>query len=69
METQQKTNNTWGGVRAGAGKKSLYKEPTTNMTFRVPVSHRDIVRKLVREYLEKLKIHPQPKKQESEYGC
>ncbi len=67
METQQKTG--WGGKRDGAGKKSLYQEPTANMTFRVPISHRDEVRRLIRQYLETLKTQPIPKKQEPEYGC
>ena len=69
MKTQQKTSNGWGGRRAGAGKKSLYKEPTANMTFRVPVSHKDSIRKLVMDYLDRLKIPVQKKMQESEYGC
>ena len=68
MKTEKKASS-WGGKRIGAGKKPLYQEPTINMTFRIPESHKDIVRELVREYLNKLKMPIQSKKQESEYGC
>lgn len=69
METQQKTINTWGGKRDGAGKKPLYEEVTTNITFRVPVSHKELIRVMVKDYLNKLKKPVQSKRQESEYGC
>jgi hypothetical protein len=69
MKTQQKTSNGWGGRRAGAGKKSLYQEPTANMTFRVPVSHKDMVRRLVMEYLDKLKKPIAKDTHIPEYGC
>lgn len=69
MKTQQKTTSGWGGKREGAGKKPIYEEPTTNVTFRVPISHKEYVRKIVREYLDGLKYAAKSKKQEPEYGC
>jgi hypothetical protein len=62
-------SSSWGGKRIGAGKKPLYQEPTSNMTFRVPVSHKDMVKELVREYLNKLKMPKESAKEQSENEC
>jgi hypothetical protein len=72
MEQQDKPKNGWGGKRVGAGKKSIYKEPTINMTFRVPKTHKDTVRALVNDYLNKVKTtiqQQQNTKREPDYGC
>jgi hypothetical protein len=71
MEQQATTKNSWGGKRVGAGKKSEYKEPTANITFRVPQSQKEIIRKMVSEYLAKFK-HPyvsKAKQRGDYYGC
>jgi len=69
MEQQTTIKNSWGGKRAGAGKKSEYKEPTANITFRVPQSQKETIRKMVSEYLAKFK-HPYVKhRKDPEYGC
>jgi hypothetical protein len=69
MNNDKKPNGSWGGKRAGAGKKPQYKEKTENMTFRVPISHKSKVRKMVNEYLQTLKIEIPKRPQEPEYGC
>ena len=71
MEQQTTTKNTWGGKRAGAGKKSDYGEQTANITFRVPLSQKEIIREMVRQYLTKFK-HPyvsKSKQRGDHYGC
>jgi hypothetical protein len=46
------TKKTRGGARVGAGRKPKYGEPTTNITIRVPISHKNIIYKMVAEYLK-----------------
>jgi hypothetical protein len=64
MEQQKKGR---GGKRIGAGRTHKYGEPTINITFRVPISSKEAIRKLVNGYLDSLvtpkKIH------EPEAGC
>ena len=48
----QTVKSTRGGVRAGAGRKPKYGEPTINITLRVPISHKLIIYKMVANYLE-----------------
>jgi hypothetical protein len=55
-----------GGYREGAGAKPLYGEPTVNITFRVPESHKSTIRRMVYDYMDKLKTN---RKHEPEYGC
>jgi hypothetical protein len=43
---------TRGGARVGAGRKPKYGEPTTNITIRVPISHKNLIYKMVADYLK-----------------
>lgn len=47
--------NKHGGKRKGSGRKQKYKEETTTMAFRVPVSLVDKIRKLVNDFISKTK--------------
>ena len=40
-----------GGSRLNAGAKPKYNEPTKTMSFRIPISKIDEVKKLVRDFL------------------
>jgi hypothetical protein len=44
-----------GGVRPGAGPKFKYGEDTVNATFRVPVSRKEAVKRVVYSYLDQFK--------------
>lgn len=57
----------WGGKRQGAGRLPKYGEPTINITFRIPISSKEIVANLVKAYLNTLDTNI--KRQPSEYGC
>jgi hypothetical protein len=48
MEVSKKAR---GGYRANAGTKSKYGEQTENITFRVPASHKQAIREIVKKYL------------------
>lgn len=37
------------------GRPKMYNEDTTWLNFRVPISHKDSIKKIVKEYLNKLK--------------
>lgn len=39
----------------GGGRKPEYNEPTDTIAFRVPISHKDSIKRIVKEYLNKLK--------------
>jgi hypothetical protein len=56
-----------GGKREGAGRIPKYGEPTVNITFRVPTSSREIIRAMVKTYLDNLHIERNTKI--PEYGC
>jgi hypothetical protein len=56
-----------GGRRPGAGRKSMYGEAMTTISFRVPKSVKENVRQMIRSYLQTLKI--ENKKHDPEYGC
>jgi len=43
-----------GGIRAGAGAKHKYGEPTTTVAFRIPKSHKDSIKKIIRVYLDQV---------------
>ena len=48
-----------GGKRTGSGAKPKYKEATVTVSFRVPSSHKDTVKKMVKDYLQGLTTNPQ----------
>lgn len=43
-----------GGKREGAGAKHKYGEPTTTVAFRIPKSHKDSIKKIIRVYLDQV---------------
>lgn len=47
--------NKHGGKRINAGRKPEYNESTTTIAFRVPISHKERITTIVKEYLNKLK--------------
>lgn len=53
MEKMKKTKH--GGVREGAGPKNKYSEETTTIAFRVPVSKKEVIKKLVNQKLHEFK--------------
>jgi hypothetical protein len=56
-----------GGRRLGAGRKSMYGESMTTISFRVPTSAKESIRQMVRNYLSDLTI--KRKQHEPEDGC
>jgi hypothetical protein len=46
--------STRGGRRVGAGAKHKYGEPTTTVAFRIPKSHKDSIKKIIRVYLDQV---------------
>lgn len=49
------TKKQRGGTRLNSGAKPKYNESTTAIAFRVPISHKERITKIVKEYLNKLK--------------
>lgn len=49
------TKKQRGGTRLNSGAKPKYNEPTTTIAFRVPISHKESIKRIVKEYLNKLK--------------
>jgi|688.fasta_scaffold56686_6 hypothetical protein len=43
-----------GGARQGAGAKLKYGEKTTNLTVRIPISKKEEVLQLIRDFLKDL---------------
>lgn len=43
-----------GGARQGAGRKPKYGEKTTNLTVRIPISKKEEVLQLIRDFLKDL---------------
>ena len=41
--------------KPGGGRKPEYNEPTDTIAFRVPISHKESIKRIVKEYLLKLK--------------
>ena len=41
------------------GRKRMYAEPTTTITFRVPESHVVTIREIIHSYLDKVSINPE----------
>jgi hypothetical protein len=41
----------WGGARLNSGRKKKYGEDTKLITFRIPISHIEYVKNLVKKYL------------------
>jgi hypothetical protein len=56
-----------GGRRIGAGRKSMYAEGMTSISFRVPASAKETIRQMVRNYLSTLVI--ERKNHEIGDGC
>jgi hypothetical protein len=48
------SNNKHGGKRQNSGAKPKYGEPTKMVSFRVPISKVEKVKKLVADYLKSL---------------
>jgi len=71
MESSENIKTGRGGYREGAGAKPLYGEPTVNITFRVPESHKSSIRRMVYDYMDGLKTNRnnEPKRNIPEYGC
>jgi hypothetical protein len=69
MELKKKDNR--GGKRVGAGHPFKYGERTINITFRIPTSHKELIKVMVKEYLDKVSAeHKTIKPTKSEhYGC
>ena len=69
MEQTKKDNR--GGKRLGAGHPFKYGEKTKNITFRIPESHKEIIKAMVKEYLDRVSAeHKSNKPIKSEhYGC
>ena len=56
-----------GGRRPGAGRKSMYGESMSTISFRVPASAKETILQMVRNYLSSLTI--ERKQHEPEDGC
>ena len=69
MKVKDKPVSKRGGKRAGAGRIGEYGEPTSTLCFRVPQTHRDLIKSMVRDYLDGLKTKNKTKKHEPHYGC
>lgn len=41
-----------GGTRQGSGAKPKYNEKTTTIAFRIPVSLKDKIKELVKDYIQ-----------------
>lgn len=48
------SKTTHGGKRPGAGRPKSTKEATTTVAFRVPVSHVNAVKELIKDYFLRL---------------
>lgn len=53
MKKQTKQNR--GGKRKGSGRKPKYKEETTTIAFRVPVSKVSKIKDMVKRFLDSIK--------------
>lgn len=51
MQKRTSTTSNRGGTRSGAGRKPKYKEATTTVAFRVPISKVQQVKELVKKLL------------------
>ena len=70
MEQIKKDNR--GGKRVGAGHPFKYGERTINITFRIPTSHKELIKVMVKQYLDKVSSNykeSKPTKSEQHYGC
>jgi hypothetical protein len=70
MELKKKDNR--GGKRVGAGHPFKYGERTINITFRIPTSHKQLIKLMVKEYLDRVSAEHKsnkPTKPEQHYGC
>lgn len=55
MKSKKKSNR--GGKREGSGQKLKYGEPTTTISFRVPVSKSDNIQSVVNDLLNSYKTN------------
>jgi len=69
MEIKAKENR--GGKRNGAGPPFKYGEKTINITFRIPASHKEAIKVILKDYLDKVSNeYKSIKSSKSEhYGC
>ena len=69
MEQIKKDNR--GGKRLGAGHPFKYGERTINITFRIPTSHKALIKAMVKEYLDKVSNEFKSNKstKSEHYGC
>jgi len=70
MEQMKKENR--GGKRLGAGHPFKYGEKTINITFRIPTSHKELIKVMVKQYLDRVSDEHKsnkPTKPEQHYGC
>ena len=60
-----------GGKRAGAGHPFKYGEKTINITFRIPTSHKSLIKAMVKEYLDRVSAEYKSNKstKSEHYGC
>ena len=69
MEKKIKDNR--GGKRIGAGHPFKYGEKTINITFRIPTSHKSLIKTMVKEYLDRVSAEYKSNKptKSEHYGC
>ena len=69
MEHKLKENR--GGKREGAGPPFKYGEKTINITFRIPASHKDLIKVMIKDYLDKVSNEFKSNKstKSEHYGC
>ncbi len=69
MEEKIKENR--GGKRLGAGHPFKYGERTINITFRIPATHKEIIKSMVKDYLDKVSAEFKSNKsnKSEHYGC
>ena len=69
MEQIKKENR--GGKRLGAGNPFKYGERTINITFRIPPTHKSIIKSMVKEYLDRVSAEYKSNKptKSEHYGC
>lgn len=56
------SKNTRGGWRPNSGPKRKYDEETVMTCFRLPISHKNKIKKIVKDYLQSIQIKKNGKK-------
>jgi hypothetical protein len=54
LNTQETKKETRGGTRLGSGAKPKYNEPTKTISFRVPISKIEAIKKMVTAELKNM---------------